>query len=84
VARSALTALDRYRLTLTAGVALLLLAGVTRGEVGRLWLPLMPLLLAGSGTDDREAAEAIPARQAAGLGALAGLQTLAIASWWIV
>lgn len=36
---------DRYRLALAGGFALLVLLGVTRGEVGRLWIPLMPLVL---------------------------------------
>jgi hypothetical protein len=36
---------DRLRLATAAGLAALVLSGVTRGEVGRLWLPLMPLLL---------------------------------------
>lgn len=28
-----------------AGIALLVLSGLTRGEVGRIWIPVMPLLL---------------------------------------
>jgi hypothetical protein len=51
--RSALTGLqpgpagaaDRMTLALAAGLGLLVLSGVTRGEVGRIWIPLMPLLL---------------------------------------
>jgi hypothetical protein len=35
----------RFRLTLTAALVALIACGVTRGEVGRIWIPLMPLLL---------------------------------------
>jgi hypothetical protein len=38
-------AADRMTLALAAGLGLLVLSGVTRGEVGRIWIPLMPLLL---------------------------------------
>jgi hypothetical protein len=38
-------AADRMTLALAAGLGLLVLSGVTRGEVGRIWVPLMPLLL---------------------------------------
>jgi hypothetical protein len=38
-------AAPRMTLALAAGLGLLLLSGVTRGEVGRIWMPLMPLLL---------------------------------------
>lgn len=40
---------QRLVLTLTACVALIDLADLTRSEVGRLWMPLMPLIFAGSG-----------------------------------
>jgi hypothetical protein len=36
---------DRMRLATAVGLAAILLAGVTRGEVGRIWIPLMPTLL---------------------------------------
>jgi hypothetical protein len=36
---------DRFAIAASAGLALLVLSGVTRGEVGRLWIPLMPFLL---------------------------------------
>lgn len=39
------TAADRLACAAAASLALLLVSGVTRGEVGRLWLPLMPFLL---------------------------------------
>jgi hypothetical protein len=38
-------AAPRMTLALAGGLALLVLSGVTRGEVGRIWMPLMPLLL---------------------------------------
>jgi hypothetical protein len=37
--------LDRFTLAAAAGVLLLALSGTVRGEVGRIWIPLMPLLL---------------------------------------
>ena len=36
---------DRLRLAAAFGVLVLLVSGQTRGEVGRIWLPLMPVLL---------------------------------------
>jgi hypothetical protein len=51
-------ALDRLRLAVAAGVLLLLLSGATRGEVGRLWIPLMPLLLVAS-VDTRDPRETL-------------------------
>jgi hypothetical protein len=47
-ARVALGAATRRQLVLAAGLAVLILSGSVRGEVGRLWLPLMPLLLIAS------------------------------------
>src|SRR5262245_23364385 len=38
-------AIDRLRLATAAALAVIVLAGVTRGEVGRIWIPLMPVLL---------------------------------------
>jgi hypothetical protein len=38
-------AIDRMRVATAVGLALIVLAGVTRGEVGRIWIPLMPTLL---------------------------------------
>jgi hypothetical protein len=35
----------RQRLATLAGLTLLLLSGATRGEVGRIWIPIMPFLL---------------------------------------
>jgi hypothetical protein len=36
---------QRMRAATAAGLAVILLSGQTRGEVGRIWLPLMPSLL---------------------------------------
>jgi hypothetical protein len=45
LAGAPLDPVDRFGLAVVAGVAALVLLGVTRGEVGRIWIPLMPLLL---------------------------------------
>jgi hypothetical protein len=75
-----MAAVDRMRLATAFGLALIVLAGVTRGEVGRLWIPLMPTLLVAAlvrlGGPSRGEALAI------GSG-LAGL-CLAIATYWRV
>jgi len=76
----ALSALDRFRLATFAGVGLLVLLGVTRGEVGRIWIPLMPLLLIAS-----LAGPTAPGRKDALLqGTLLAALTLLIGSYWIV
>ncbi len=54
---------SRLARTLAVGLALLLLSGATRGEVGRIWIPLMPLLLVGALTDPTEGAS--PSRREA-------------------
>ena len=75
-----LSAIDRFRLATIAGVGLLVLLGVTRGEVGRIWIPLMPLLLIAS-----MAGPTAPRRRDALLqGTLLAALTLAIGSYWIV
>ncbi len=76
----ALSALARFRLATFAGVGLLVLLGVTRGEVGRIWIPLMPLLLIAS-----LAGPTAPGRKDALLhGTLLAALTLLIGSYWIV
>jgi hypothetical protein len=73
-------AIDRLRLATGLGLALIVLAGITRGEVGRIWIPLMPpLLVAAMAGPDR------PSRDEALIlgGLLAGL-CLAMAVWWRV
>jgi hypothetical protein len=80
-ASTSLAAVGRFRRAAFAGVAVLVLLGVTRGEVGRLWIPLMPLLLVaslggeGSGPDTREALLQ---------GVLLAALTLAIGRYWVV
>jgi len=39
------SSVNGLRLATAAGLIVLLLSGQTRGEVGRIWLPLMPTLL---------------------------------------
>jgi len=75
-----LPALDRFRLAVFGGVALLVLAGVVRGEVGRILIPLMPFVLVscvveGSSAPDRD--------EALGLGALLATLTLLIDAYWL-
>jgi hypothetical protein len=77
---TSLAPLDRFRRAAFAGVAVLALLGVTRGEVGRLWIPLMPLLLVASA-----GGEGAPDRDEALLqGVLLALLTLAIGRYWVV
>jgi hypothetical protein len=72
--------MDRFRLVLFAGVVLLIATGLTRGEVGRLWIPLMPLLLVaclgGPGGPSRN--------EAMVQGVLLAALTLAMGSYWVV
>jgi hypothetical protein len=54
-------ATDRFRLATAVGLAVIVVAGVTRGEVGRIWIPLMPTLLVAAlarsdGPDRKESA----------------------------
>jgi hypothetical protein len=72
------TSLDRYRGAAIAGLVALVASGVTRGEVGRLWMPLVPLLLLSSARDD-EPAGLVPTLVPA---AIAAAFTIAIASRW--
>jgi hypothetical protein len=75
-----LDSLDRPRLAFATGLIVLLLFGVTRGEVGRLWIPLMPLALvsAAAGHERPGAVETTV------LALLVALQTLVTASCWLV
>lgn len=76
---------ERFRLATAAGLVLLLLSGLVRGELGRIGAPLLPLLLiaalaprAGEGTDIPTAGEA-----AAVIALLAAL-TVAMGAAWSV
>jgi hypothetical protein len=74
------TPMDRFRLALFGGIAVLLALGVTRGEVGRIWIPLMPLLLVAclGGRSEPDRAEALLQ------GVLLAVLTLTIGSYWVV
>jgi hypothetical protein len=79
--REPLPGLDRFRLGLFGGVALLVLAGVVRGEGGRILIPLMPFLLVGSLAGDGSSPDV---GEALGLGALLAVLVLAIGAYWVV
>jgi hypothetical protein len=75
-----LISIERFRLATFGGVALLLVLGVTRGEVGRIWIPLMPLLLV-SGLAGPEAPDR---KEAILVGVLLAALSLAMGSYWVV
>ena len=75
------------------GLAVLLLSGVVRGEVGRLWIPLMPLLLVVSlGRVEREGSAEVSSRSVSGpsvrqailLGLLVLILSVVIRLTWLV
>jgi hypothetical protein len=76
-----LTAVDRFRLGVFGGVTLLVVTGVVRGEVGRIMIPLMPVVLVAS---IAEAGSEPTRAEALGLGVLLAALTLAIAGYWVV
>jgi hypothetical protein len=69
--------LARFALAAVGGVALLVLSGTTRGEVGRIWIPLMPLLLLAAAAD-------LDGPATVALGLLQGALTLALGAFWAV
>lgn len=72
-------AAGRFRLAIVAGVGLLLVSGSVRGELGRIGVPLMALLLPAALAD-----RPLPARDATLLGALlAGLAILIRTRWMV-
>ena len=78
--RRALRAADAFGLAIACGLAALVLSGLTRGEVGRLWIPLMPFaLLLAFRPDEAER----PGRTLL-VGGLLALATVAIAAAWNV
>jgi hypothetical protein len=77
--RGPATTASRFRLGLVAALVVLVASGVTRGEVGRLWIPLMPALLAASLV--REGDDPRP-RDAVGLAVLLAVLTLAMGGYW--
>jgi hypothetical protein len=71
---------SRLRLAVGAGLMLLIASGTVRGEVGRIWVPLMPLLLvAALGEPDGPAR-----REALLIGALLAVIGLALRVYWIL
>jgi hypothetical protein len=72
--------LDRFRLALFGGVIVLLALGVTRGEVGRIWIPLMPLLLVAC----LGAPDSPDRRTGLVVATLLGASTLLLGSYWII
>jgi hypothetical protein len=70
--------LEALGVAAAAAVLALTASGLTRGEVGRMWIPLMPFLMLG-GFDDDTAADA---RAVAGIGFIVAAETLVIGAWW--
>jgi hypothetical protein len=73
--------LARFRAAVAAGLALLVVSGVVRGEVGRIWIPLMPLLLVAALV---EAPERPGPRDALVVGSLLAALGLTLRVFWIV
>ena len=80
VADGGATPITRFRLVTFAGMAALLALGVTRGEVGRLWIPLMPLVLVAS----LAAGNAPGRRESLVHATLLAAFTLAMGSYWVI
>lgn len=73
----------RFTAVITLGLGALWLSGTTRGEVGRIWLPLMPLLLVAAWT--RRADTPAPSRlQAVLLGLLLAATCFVLRVFWIL
>jgi len=74
----AVSAADRCGLAFASGLAALVLSGTTRGEVGRIWIPLMPfalLLALRPGDAERPALTSL-------IGSLVALSTATVAAAW--
>jgi hypothetical protein len=85
LARARLQPDEAFRLAALAALLVLLISGQTRGEVGRIWIPLMPVLLvAGLARSARrpDDDEAPSAASALLLAASIAPITIAIALWW--
>ena len=75
--------LDRMRVTAAALFVLLVLSGTTRGEVGRIWIPLMPVVLvAALARPEKE--KGPTTQEALVVGLVLALQCLVIRSFWLV
>jgi hypothetical protein len=79
---AALDPAARFGLALGAGLCVLLLSGVTRGEVGRIWIPLMPLALAATVAARAEPGAGPEGDDITALAALAGACSLAVRISW--
>jgi hypothetical protein len=79
---AALDPAARFGLALGAGLCVLLLSGVTRGEVGRIWIPLMPLALAATVAARAEPGASPEGDDITALAALAGACSLAVRISW--
>jgi hypothetical protein len=67
-----------FALVALGALAALVLSGAARGEVGRLWIPLMPLVLVSAAAE----LDAEDPRPATLVGALTAACTLAVAAAW--
>jgi hypothetical protein len=70
--------LDALGVAIVAGALVLTASGLTRGEVGRMWIPLMPFLMLGAFDEDT----AGNARIVACIGLVVAAETIAIGAWW--
>ena len=84
IAGARLQADEAFRLGALATLFLLLVSGQTRGEVGRIWIPIMPVLLvAALARPARPEDDSAPnAASAVMLAAAVAPATIAIALWW--
>jgi hypothetical protein len=84
LARARLQPDEAFRLAALAALLVLLVSGQTRGEVGRIWIPIMPVLLvAALARAPRPDDDAVPsAASALLLAAAIAPTTIAIALWW--
>ncbi len=74
---------DRFTAGLTVGLVLLGLSGSTRGEVGRIWIPLMPLLLIAALTRSGREGDTGPTRaESLTLGALLAVSCTVLRACW--
>ncbi len=74
---------DRFTAGLALGLVLLGLSGSTRGEVGRIWIPLMPLLLIAALTRSAHEGESGPPRaEALTLGVLLAVSCAVLRVCW--
>jgi hypothetical protein len=81
LARARLQPDEAFRLAALGALGVLLVSGQTRGEVGRIWIPLMPVLLVAAlarpGDDDSPSTAS-----ALLLAATIAPTTIAVAIWW--